>query len=122
MSLDTTQLLADVLGAVSEVGASVTITTFADVYSTTTGKTTRTTTNYTVLGSPLYGNQKLLGTDGRMTAAAQLLLPASAVTFTLAVGAKVAAQNRVWTVQQITTHAIASTVLAYELALTEGAP
>jgi hypothetical protein len=122
MTVDTTQLLADVLGAVSEVGANVSITTFADVYSTATGKTTRTPSNYTVLASPLYGNQKQIGTDGRMTATAQLLLPASAVSFTLAAGAKVTAQGRVWTVQQITTHAIAATVLAYELTLTEGAP
>jgi hypothetical protein len=100
----------------------VSITSYADTYNPATGKTTRTPSTYTVLASPLYGNQKQIGTDGRMTATAQLLLPASAVLFTLAAGAKVTAQGRVWTVQQITTHAIAATVLAYELTLTEGAP
>lgn len=121
MSLDTTQLLADVLSAVNEVGATVTVTTFADTYSTTTGKTTRTATAHSVMASPLYGNQKQVATDGRMTAQAQMLLPASVVTFSLAPGAKVTVAGRVWTVQLVTTHTAGSTILAYELALTEGA-
>ena len=122
MSLDTTQLLADVLGAVNEVGASVTVTVYADTYSTATGKTTRTATAHTVMASPLYGNQKQLATDNRTPAQAQILLPAAAVTFSLQPGAKVTVSGRVWTVQQVTTHTAGSTVLAYELTLTEGAP
>lgn len=119
--IDTTQLLADVLAAVNEVGATVTVTTFADTYSTATGKTTRTATTHSVLASPLYSSSKQLANDNRTPAQAQMLLPASVVTFSLVPGAKVTVSGRVWTVQRVTTHTAGSTVVAYELELSEGA-
>jgi hypothetical protein len=122
MTVDASQLLLDVYNAVAEVGRTVTVTTYSDTYSTTTGKTTRTATDHSVLASPLYSQTRGVTADSQPRGSAQLLIPASGLTFTLQVGAKVTVGSKVYTVTVVGRLEIGTTLLAYELTLQEGAP
>lgn len=122
MTVDAAQILADVYSATAEVGRTVTITTYADVYSTTTGKTTRTPTTYSVLASPLYSQTRGMAADSQPRGSGQMLIPASGLTFALEVGSKVTVGAKVYTITVVGRLEIGSTLLAYELTLQEGAP
>lgn len=63
MSVDPTQVLAEVYSGVAEVGRTVSITAYADTYSPVTGNTTRTPTTYSVLASPLYNQSRSITND-----------------------------------------------------------
>jgi hypothetical protein len=122
MSVDVTQLLADVYSGVAEVGRSVTITSYADTYSPTTGNTTRTPTTYTLLASPPYNQSRGVTTDSQPRGSAQLVIPAQGVTFTIQAGQKLTTGGKVYTITVVGRLEVGSTLIAYELTLQEGAP
>jgi hypothetical protein len=120
--IDAASVLLEVVDAVAQVGAPVVLTSYVDTFNAATGKTTRTATQQTVMASPLYASSKTLAQDTREPASAQLLMPASGLTTPPRNGSKIAVASRVFTVQQVTTHTVGATILAYELSLSEGAP
>jgi hypothetical protein len=122
MSVDVTQLLADVYAATAEVGRSVTITAYADSYDVATGNTTRTPTNYTVLASPPYNATRGVDADSQPRGTAQIVIPAQGVTFTIQAGQKLATGGKVYTITVVGRLEVGSTLVAYELTLQEGAP
>jgi hypothetical protein len=122
MTVDASQLLLDVYNAVAEVGRNVTVTVYTDTYNTTSGKTTRTPASYTVLSSPLYNQNRSIVTDTQPRGTANLLVPASGVTFSLVAGSKVLAGAKAYTVTTVERLEIGSTLLAYVLTLQDGSP
>lgn len=120
--IDATSIMLQVLDAVAQVGATVTVTTYADVYNNATGKTTRTATQRSVLASPLYNASKPLSSDTREPGTSSVILPASGLGFVPQNGNKLTVAGRVYSVVRVVTHTLQSSVLAYELELTEGAP
>lgn len=120
--IDAASVLLQVVDAVAQVGAPVTLTSYADTFNAATGKTTRTATQQTVMASPLYSSTKTLAGDTREPARSQMVVPASGLTTAPRNGSKIAVASRVFTVVQVTTHMLGTTVLAYELDLSEGAP
>lgn len=121
MTVDVTQLLADVYSGVSEVGRSVSITSYADSYNPATGITTRTPTSYTLLASPTYNQARSIGTDSQPRGTAQIVVPAQGVTFAIQAGQKVTIGSQVYTITVVGRLELASTLIAYELTLQEGA-
>ena len=122
MTVDVTQLLADVYSGVSEVGRSVSITSYADTYNPATGNTTRTPTTYTILASPLYNQNRGVATDSQPRGSAQLVIPAQGVTFAIQAGQKVTVGSKVYTITVVGRLEVGTTLVAYELTLQEGAP
>lgn len=122
MTVDVTQLLADVYSGVSEVGRTVSITSYADTYDPATGNTTRTPTTYTLLASPPYNKSRSVTTDSQPRGTAQLVIPAQGVTFAIQVGQKVTIGTQVYTITVVGRLEVGTTLIAYELTLQEGAP
>jgi len=122
MTVDVTQLLADVYSGVSEVGRSVSITSYADTYNPGTGNTTRTPTTYTLLASPPYNQSRGVTNDSQPRGTAQLVIPAQGVTFAIQVGQKVTIGTKVYTITVVGRLEVGTTLIAYELTLQEGAP
>lgn len=122
MSVDPTQVLAEVYSGVAEVGRTVSITAYADTYSPVTGNTTRTPTTYSVLASPLYNQSRSITNDSQPRGTAQIIIPAQGVTFTLQAGQKVTVGSKVYTITVVGRLELVTTLLAYELTLQEGAP
>lgn len=115
-------IAAKTLAAIERVGRTVTLTNYADTYSTATGKTTRTPTNYTITASPPYQKDRRSGADAQPRGSAAMVIPALNLTAAPAVGSKIVTGGISYTVTAVTTHEIASTTLAYELDLQQGAP
>lgn len=122
MSVDPSQVLAEVYSGVAEVGRTVTVTAYADTYSPTTGNTTRTPTTYSLLASPIYNQQRGVTTDSQPRGSAQIIIPAQGVTFTLQAGQKVQVGTVAYTITVVGRLELQSTLIAYELTLQEGAP
>lgn len=122
MTVDVTQLLADVYSGVSEVGRTVSITSYADTYNPATGNTTRTPTTYTILASPLYNQNRGVATDSQPRGSAQLVIPAQGVTFAIQAGQKVTVGSKVYTITVVGRLEVGTTLVAYDLTLQEGAP
>ena len=122
MTVNTTAISSKVLAACVKVGRTVTLTDYVDTYSTATGKTTRVATDYTVQASPPYQKRRGFSNDSQPSGGAAILFPASGITVTPKAGQKVATGGLVYTIVDVTTHEIVSTVLAYECTLTQGGP
>lgn len=122
MTVNTTAISAKVLAACVKVGRTVTLTDYVDTYSTATGKTTRVATDYTVQASPPYQKRRGFSNDSQPSGGAAILFPASGITVTPKAGQKVATGGLVYTIVDVTTHELVSTVLAYECTLTQGGP
>lgn len=122
MTVNTTAISSKVLAACVKVGRTVTLTDYVDTYSTATGKTTRVATDYTVQASPPYQKRRGFSNDSQPSGGAAILFPASGITVTPKAGQKVATGGLVYTIVDVTTHELVSTVLAYECTLTQGGP
>lgn len=117
---DLVRLLADVQAAVEAAGRMVTVTTYSDAYNEATGKTTRTEQSYSVLASPPYGQARGMTTDSQPRGSAQMIVPASAVTFALRPGQKVSTGGRHYTITVVGRLELKDQLIAYELTLQEG--
>ena len=120
--IDAASVLLQVVDAIEQVGAPVTLTSYVDTFNQSTGKTTRVATQQTIMASPLYASSKAIAPDTREPARSQLIMPASGLTTAPRNGSKITVAARVFTIVQVTTHTLGATVLAYELELSEGAP
>lgn len=122
MTVNGPAIAQKVYDAVVRVGRTVTLTNYSATYSTTTGKTTRTATAYTVQASPPYTKRREVGTESQPRGGAAMVIPALNLTAAPIVGSKVVTGGISYTVTAVTTHEIADTTLAYELDLQQGAP
>jgi predicted trehalose synthase len=116
-------VLADAIAAVDAVGLTVTMTSYADTYSTATGKNTRVATEHSVLASPPYSKDRSFGNDTQARGVATMIVPAATtLTLTIREGVKVEVGSVSYTVVAVEALQIQGTVVAYQLALAQGAP
>ena len=122
MSVNGPSIAQKVYDAVVKVGRTATLTNYSATYSTSTGTTTRTATSYTVQVSPPYQKQRQATGDSQPRGTAAMVIPALNLEAAPIVGSKIVTGGISYTVRAVTTHEIASTTLAYELELEQGAP
>ena len=122
MTVNGASIAQKVYDAVVRVGRTVTLTNYSSSYSTSTGNTTRTATSYTVQASPPYEKDRQATGDSQPRSSAAMVVPALNLVAAPIVGSKIVTGGVSYTVRAVTTHEIASTTLAYELELEQGAP